>query len=184
MKRSDFETALALYMEELARQDAKGSTGSIGKMLDVLVRDFILKQGICRLKDVRCRRGGAIDATRRDFGKFETKTGSGAVCYGFGLTKDDLVAENICAGVDFVVWAPFTTYINRGNFTTMCWVFTREDFIDTLEAIGKNGLKSSTHITKHGGQINIQTISPKMEDKLWDILEDLQTLQEWKDSLD
>ena len=184
MKRTEFENALYLYTLELARQDTLRSTGSTGKLMDVLVRDFILKQGICRLHDVRCRKGGAVDVGRRNVGRFEVKTGSGAVAYGFGLTKDDLTADKVCADADFVVWAPFPKFLNRENFTEMFWVFTREDFVETLEAIGKNGLKSSLHITKNGGQVNIQTISAKMEDKLWEILENVQTLQEWKDSLD
>ena len=184
MKRSEFEQALSLYLVELARQDALRSTGSMGKLMDVLVRDFILKQGICRLSDVRCRKGGSVDVGRRGVGRFEVKTGSGAVAYGFGLTKDDLRAEVVCADADFIVWAPFPRFLTRENFTSMFWVFTREDFIDCLEAIGKKGLQSSLHITKGGGQVNIQTITPRMEDRLWDILEDVQTLEEWKESLE
>lgn len=184
MKRSEFEAALALYAEELNRQDTLRSTGSTGKYMDVLVRDYILKQGICRLRDVRCRKGGAVDVGRRGVGKFEVKTGSGAVAYGFGLTKADLRPEVVCPDADFVVWAPFPRYLSRDNFTTMFWVFSREDFIACLEAIGKKGLQSSLHITKGGGQVNIQTISAAMEERLWEVLENTDTLEDWKEGLE
>lgn len=186
MKRVEFEQAIAAYMEELARQDTLRSTGSTGKLMDVIVRDYILARGIARLREVRCRKGGAgsVDVTRRRLGTFEIKTGSGAVAYGNGLTKADMIAENICPNADYVVWAPFSKFINRGNFEDMFWVFTREDFIDCLEAIGKKGLQSSLHITKGGCQINIQTITPRMEDRLWDILDNIQTLRDWKEGLE
>lgn len=184
MKRAEFEAALARYEEELRRQDAKRSTGSTGKLYDVLVRDYILKQGICRLSDVRCRKGGKVDAGRRGIGNFEVKTGSGPVCYGHGFTTADLVAENVCAGADYVVWAPFPRFLSRNNFPGMFWVFTREDFLATLEAIGKKGIRSSIHVTYHGAQINIQTISTAMEERLWEELENFQTLEEWKESLE
>lgn len=184
MKRSDFESALRQYEAELARQDAKRSTGSMGKYMDVLVRDFILKQGICRLNDVRCRKGGAVDVGRRGLGKFEVKTGSGAVAYGYGFTKEDLTAEVILPDADFVVWAPFPQFLNRQNFPTMFWVFTREAFIDALEAIGKKGLQSSLKISKGGAQVNIQTITPRMEDRLWEVLEATDTLESFMEELE
>lgn len=184
MKRTEFEQALANYLEALKAQTEKRSTGSTGKYMDVLVRDFILKRGICRLTDVRCRKGGAVDAGRKGIGRFEIKTGSGAVAYGYGLTKEDLCADMVCADADFVVWAPFPRFLNRNNFTSMFWVFTREDFIATLEAIGKKGLQSSLHITKNGAQVNIQTITPRMEDRLWDILDNTPTLEDWKEGLE
>ena len=61
----------------------------------------------------------------------------------------------------------------------MTWVFTRDEFINTLETIGKNGLQSSLKVSKQGGQINIQTITPKMEDRLWEILENMPTVEEF-----
>ena len=45
MKRETYEKALEMYKEELARQDAKNSTGSKGKLAEVLLRNYILKKG-------------------------------------------------------------------------------------------------------------------------------------------
>ena len=179
MKRSDYYKALEAYKAELARQDSKLSTGSTGKLLDVLVRDYILVKGIQSVADVKCRKLGKVDVLRKSIGKVEIKSGSGAVAYGEGLTKDDCIAENVLPGVDLVAWAPFTAFITEENFPSMTWVFTREQFIDTLEAIGKHGLDSSLKISKQGRQINIQTITPRMEDRLWDILDSIPTLEEY-----
>lgn len=186
MKRSDYYKALEAYKMVLAKQDiakegkSRGSTGSTGKLLDVLVRDYILVKGIQSVSDVKCRKLGKVDVLRKSIGKVEIKSGSGAVAYGENLTKDDCIEENVLPGVDLVTWTPFTgDYIDEGNFFYMTWVFTREQFIDTLKAIGKHGLASSLKVSKQGRQINIQTITPRMEDRLWDILENIPTLEEY-----
>lgn len=179
MTRKTFELKLGYYKKVLDEQTEKGSTGSAGKLFDVLGRDYIMKNGISRANDVRCRNIRQADAMNRNYGKFELKTGSGAVCYGYGLTADDCTAENVCAGVAYVVWAPFSKFLNAENFAEMSWVFTRDQFIDCLETIGKKGLKSSLKVSKNGGQINIQTITPRMEDRLWDVLENMPTLEEF-----
>ena len=179
MKRQEYLKALARYEEELARQDAKRSTGSTGKLADVILRDYILVHGIEREAAVRCRRLGKADVTRKACGKVEIKTGSGAVAYGSCLTKEDIVEENILPGVSLVCWAPFTAFLTKDNMVSMTWVFTREEFIETLEAIGKNGLQSAVKVSKGGAQLNIQTITPRMEDRLWDVLENQPTVEEY-----
>lgn len=179
MKRTEFYKALDEYKQELARQDEKRSTGSIGKLMDVLVRDYLLVKGIKTVNDVRCRKTTKIDVKTRALGKIEIKTGSGAVAYGAGFTKEDCTAENICNNAEFVAWAPFSAYLTENNFSRMFWLFTRDEFINTLETIGKNGLQSSLKISKQGAQINIQTITPKMEERLWDVLENIPTLEEF-----
>lgn len=179
MKRAIYLEKLATYEKILAMQSEKGSTGSIGKLFDVVARDYIMKKGISRENDIRCRKNNQTDVINKKYGKFELKTGSGAVCYGEGLTSNDCIAENICAGVTYVVWAPFSKFLTKDNFQEMSWVFTREQFIYTLEKIGKKGLKSSLKVSKNGAQLNIQTITPRMEDRLWDILETMPTLEDF-----
>lgn len=178
MKKADYLAKLALYEQELARQDGKGSTGSVGKLADEIIRRAILAKGQNADCRVGCRKVEQVDVTRAGYGTFEIKTGSGAVMYGSGLTKEDIREENIVAGVDYVAWAPFTKFLTKENMTTMTWVFTRQEFIDTLTAIGKNGLASSVKVSKGGAQLNIQTITPRMEDRLWDVLDTKPTVAE------
>lgn len=179
MKRVEFLEKLANYELELERQDSLHSTGSTGKLMDVIVRDYILVRGITRANDVRCRRLGSHDVSRKNIGVIEIKTGSGAVAYGEGFTADDCTAENVLPGVALVCWAPFSKFLNKSNFQSMMWVFTREQFIECLTAIGKNGLRSSLKVSKGGAQLNIQTITPRMEDRLWEVLENMPTLEEY-----
>lgn len=179
MKRIEYLEKLANYEQELARQDSLKSTGSIGKLMDVIVRDYILVRGITRANDVKCRKLGSNDVSRKGIGAIEIKTGSGAVAYGEGFTADDCTADNVLPGVTLVCWAPFARFLNKENFPSMMWVFTREQFIETLEVIGKKGLKSSLKVSKGGAQLNIQTITPRMEDRLWEVLENMPTLEEY-----
>lgn len=179
MKREEYLKALELYKAELSRQDEKRSTGSIGKLCDVIIRDYILVHGIEKVEDVRCRRLGCSDVIRRKYGKIEIKTGCGAVAYGSNLTKADCIAENVLPGVALICWAPFSAYLTERNAADMMFVLTREQFIEVLEHIGKNGLQSSLKISKQGAQINIQTITVKMEERLWDALDGVPTVREF-----
>lgn len=178
MKKTEYLAQLENYRLELERQDRKHSTGSIGKLADVVLRNYILVKGIGSANDVHCRRLGKADVFRKAYGVIEIKTGSGAVAYG-DFTAEDIIEENILPNVDMVCWAPFAKFLTEDNMAGMTWVFTRRQFLDCLEAIGKNGLKSSVKISKGGAQLNIQTITPRMEDRLWDILEGLPTVEEW-----
>lgn len=179
MKRTEFLTALEQYKNELARQDEKKSTGSRGKLAEVLLRDYILKKGIKTVSDIRARKAEKVDVMRKAYGKIEIKTGSGAVAYGVNFTTEDLTEENVCADADLICWTPFNSFWTEETLYSMTWVFTREQFIDTLETIGKNGLRSSLKVSKQGAQINIQTITPRMEDRLWDILDNMPTVEQF-----
>lgn len=178
MKKAEYLEKLAIYEAELRRQDAKGSTGSVGKLADEVLRRAILAEGQNADCRVGCRKLGQVDVRRKGYGVIEIKTGSGAVAYGCGLTKEDITEENILPDCDYVCWAPFTAFLTKENMASMTWVFTRAQFIETLEAIGKKGLQSSVKVSKGGAQLNIQTITPRMEDRLWDILEGLTTVAE------
>jgi len=184
MKKERFNELVAEYEKELLRQDYKNSTGSTGKLFDVLVRNDLLAWGITREKEVRCARNNRADVNSKKHGRIEVKTGSGAVAYGIEgqYTKDDLLPENILQGVSLIAWAPFSAYLTKKNYREQFFIFTLDQFISCLEYIGKHGLQSSLKISKHGAQINIQTISAKMESRLWEILEGQKTLAEWLES--
>ena len=181
MKQEKLEKLLADYETELARQDARNSTGSIGKYAEVLIRNDIMKNGIKNAEDVRCRSAARADTRMGNSTIVEIKTGSGAVGYGYNLTVDQFVnnPDLIAAGAKLIVWVPFpkALQLTRTSYNRRAaWVFTRQQFIDTLTAIGKNGLRSSLKVSKGGAQVNIQTITPRMEDRLWDILDTLPTM--------
>lgn len=164
MKHSEKMAAMRAEAIRLSNETAKGSTGSIGKHYDFKVRDELMAQGVRTAADVRCRRREAVDCKIRVNGryiKFEIKTACGAVAYGKDLTKDDITAEAVCAGVDYVVYAAEVGYMNDYNFTEQFMVFTREQFIAMLSETGKKGLQSSLKIGKKGGQIEIQPWATK-----------------------
>lgn len=192
MKREEYEVALQEYRKELTNQDSKRSTGSVGKISEVMLRNDIMVNGISSKDDIRARGSKRNDARKGNSIVIEIKTGCGSVAYtndGDIFTTEDMVEEKVLPKCHYVVWAPFINQITDVKHLTLAilqrnaWVFTREEFISTLIRIGKNGLKSSLHITKNGRQINIQTITPKMEDRLWDILETIPTYNEWKKGL-
>ena len=190
--------ALELYflhrLPALRAELRKGSTGVIGKFSEGL--RTILNE---RPTDVlRCRAANRTDIRIGRNLLIEVKTGSGAVGYAEDLvmglfSKADMTAENVLVGCREVIWMPFPPMTPRQivdlpdpeavqlmleTVLKNSWCFTRDEFIGLLEIMGKNGLASSLHITKHGYQLNIQTISPKMETKFWDFVEGKPTAYE------
>ena len=183
MKKSDYLKMLESYKAHLAMQDSKGSTGSTGKLYEEIVRRKLHPKHENADLKVGARSRKFTDATIQGI-RYEIKTGSGAVryavdMYGEAFTADDCTAENVLPDADMVAWAPFPKFMNEQNYTDMFWIFTREQFITCLEAIGKHGLKSSLKLSKGGYQINIQTITPRMEERLWDILDTMPTLKDY-----
>lgn len=196
MKLNSYQMRAAeLFVAErvpmLRAEAGKGSTAVIGKFCEGL--RIVLN---AKPTDVlRCRAANRTDIRIGRNVNIEVKTGSGAVTYGEDfdrpLTAEDRIAENVLPSAKLVVWYPFSTAVTAQdvlNIETVedlltafekvlkhSWVFTRAQFIDTLTAIGKNGLESSLKVSKSGRQINIQTITPRMEDRLYDILETLPT---------
>ena len=159
MKYSEKVIAEREFFARLSTERLSGSTGSTGKLLDYLCRDYVMAQGVRTAQDVRCRRQDKHDATIFVGGHrsiMEVKSGCGAVVYGQFLTKADIVPENIYPNVDYIIYTAETDYINRNNFTGMMLVFTREQFIEMLTDTGKHGLLSSLKVGKKGGQIEIQ----------------------------
>ena len=171
MTRKEYEAQLAAFAARLSDQSARGSKGTFGKLADELYRRAMLEKGVNADCRVGCRGWDEDDALTKRFGRVEIKTGSGAVCYGMNLTSSDRVPANICKDADTIVWIPFPKLISKETLFSAAWVFSRDEFIACLTAIGKKGLDSSLKISSHGTQINIQTISNKLEDRLWDVLE-------------
>ena len=175
----------------LRAEAAKGSTGVVGKFCEGV--RIVLN---ARPTDIiKCRAANRTDVRLGRNVNIEIKTGSGAVVYSEdfdrALTPEDRIAENILPTAKLVVWYVFpqavtvTDILNiqtvddfimaMVRFLSNSWVFTREQFINTLESIGKHGLQSSLKVSKNGGQINIQTISHGLEARLWDILDTIPT---------
>lgn len=78
---------LEWFLDDLARQDDEGSTGSWGKQFEVESRiSYAKRRGVpFRISDTKCRPAGVRDMTIRvDGGNYvvELKTGNGAVGYG------------------------------------------------------------------------------------------------------
>ena len=196
MKLNSYQyKAAQLFVEKripaLQDEAVKGSTGVFGKFAEGL--RIILN---AKPTDVlRCRAANRWDIRLGRNVVVEVKTGSGAVTYSEDfdrpLDAEDRIAENILPGAKVVIWAPFQIAVTVQDILSIetvddllrvfdkllknSWLFTRDQFVDTLTAIGKNGLKSSLKISKGGGQINIQTISHGLEARLMDILDTMPT---------
>lgn len=175
----------------LRAEARKGSTAVVGKFTEGL--RIVLNAKPTDI--IRCRAANRTDIRIGRNVHIEVKTGSGAVTYGEDfdrpLTPEDRIAENILPNARLVIWYPFNTAVTAADVLSIntvedllivferilkhSWIFTRNQFIETLAAIGKNGLKSSLKVSKNGGQLNIQTITPRMEDRLYDILETMPT---------
>lgn len=205
MKTETIVNAFVTYLKELCRQNGLRSTGSVGKSADGILRNFVLKNGISRASQIICRMRDKADVTRKALGKFEIKTGCGEIAKGNGLTLDDATPENILPKVDFIAWMPFTLRykialnaaiidaVNNADYETMknhfsvlttiasreTYVFTHDEFVTCLETIGKNGLRSSVKVAKNGTRLNIQTITPRMEERLFDYLENIPTVADF-----
>lgn len=81
------DMCLDWFLDDLARQDEAGSTGSWGKQFEVESRiSYAQRRGVpFRISDTKCRPAGVRDMTIRvDGGNYavELKTGNGAVGYG------------------------------------------------------------------------------------------------------
>ena len=186
-QRKALEMFFTLRLPMLRAELEKGSTGVIGKFAEGL--RIVLNE---RPTDtLRCRAANRADIRIGRNLVIEVKTGSGAVGYAEdtvfgGFTKEDMIADNVLPGCHEVVWMPFpimtpleivtlpdaeAVQLLLETLLKNAWCFTRQDFIDLLESMGKKGLASALHITKHGYQLNIQTISPKMEERFWDMVD-------------
>lgn len=164
MKYSEKVKAEQAFFARLDDESARRSTGSVGKMLDYLCRNYVMAHGVQKAEDVRCRHQDKVDATVYVHGKrstFEVKSACGAVIYGKGLTKADILADNIYPKISYIIYTAEVNYLTRGNFARMMLVFTRDEFVQMLEETGKKGLQSSLKVGKKGGQIEIQPWATK-----------------------
>lgn len=193
----------------LVPQNMKNSTGSYGKLFEVIIRHVILVNGIIKASDIRARGTEKVDCYSKQFGRVEIKSGSGAVKYGNELEtfgEEDLTAENVLENANTVIWLPFPTFcmgdlfdkdlsqISEQEFIKIVknimrntLVFeSRETFVNCLECMGKNGIRSMLKVSKQrerteeekrkkvkvrGRQINIQTLSNASAGRMYDFIE-------------
>ena len=193
-QRRALELFFLKRLPTLRMEYEKASKGVVGKFMEGL--RIILNEA--PTDALRCRAANRPDIRIGRNLHIEVKSGSGALAYaedtecGY-FTKEDLTDKYVIRGSKEIIWMPFpvTTpreIVNLPDAEAVqallelilknSWCFTREEFIQLLEGMGKNGLASSLHVTKHGGQINIQTISPKMEGKFWNMVEGRPTAYE------
>ena len=194
MKRSEIEKAIHDYEEN--RLSCARDTGKYGKVLEDRTRDALKAHGIRIVEDVKARRLDRVDTLVSVNGKrvrIEVKSGAGAVGYRMGdgmggyinpFTKADFVEEEVFPTADLIVWYPWGAQaIAHADPFKMGWVFTREEFLRMMERIGKKGLKSCLRVTKNGGQLNLQNLTVGMEDRLYDVLEELRTVRDLLEEL-
>lgn len=100
--------ALELYMDELDLQDGKNSTGSYGKLAEVMgrVQDALDTNSRIYLHDIRCRKQG-MDDHRKAGIRYEYKTGFAQWAY--GVSYEDCMAKLEAMASKGIVmrWDPF-----------------------------------------------------------------------------
>lgn len=191
MKNVKMNEYLLNYKNALAMQDEKRSTGSAGKLLDVLVRDYLMKKGIENGADVKCRKSEKHDFTliiNKKVYNGETKSGGGAVLYGDNATIENVEQHNFYNDVQLIAYTMTSKILTEQNFMKITLLFTREQFINMLEYTGKNGIKSSVTIKttcKGVKQAQIQTWSAARENKFFDFIEqnNIPTVEQYAQSI-
>lgn len=100
--------ALEMYLDEMAAQDDKGSTGSYGKTAEVMgrVQDALDTNSRIWLHDIRCRHQG-MDDHRKGGIRYEYKTGFAQWAY--GVSYDDCMQKLLKMADKGIVfrWEPF-----------------------------------------------------------------------------
>ena len=194
MKKEEIKKAIKEYTDN--RMQCATDKGRFGKVLEVMTRDALMKQGIRYAEDVKARRLDQNDSAIYINGhlvRIESKSGAGAVNYRIGdgmggyfnpFTKADFTPENVFPNADLIVWYPWAEMAYRhADPFKMGWVFTREEFLSMMEYIGKKGFKSCLRVTKNGGQLNLQMLTVGMENRLYDVLDGLKTVRELLEEL-
>lgn len=100
--------ALELYMDELDAQDAKASTGSYGKLAEVMgrVQDALDSNSRIYLHDIRCRKQG-MDDHRKAGIRYEYKTGFAQWAYGASYDECMAKLEAMASKGIVMRWDPF-----------------------------------------------------------------------------
>ena len=158
MTTAEKAQAVRDFHARLKAELAKGSTGVNGKFADYHGRDFLLKNGVQRASDVRCREAGKHDWVIRINGKYywgETKTAAG----GWKVAQPGIRAEDIYPGASYILYAAEVDNLTEGNVPDMMFIFTREQFIEMLAATGRKGLESSLKYNAKRGTVEIQAWS-------------------------
>ena len=100
--------AVELYMDELDVQDAKASTGSYGKLAEVMgrVQDALDTNSRIYLHDIRCRQQG-MDDHRKAGVRYEYKTGFAQWAYGTSYDECMEKLEAMARKGIVMRWDPF-----------------------------------------------------------------------------
>lgn len=100
--------AVELYMDELDAQDAKASTGSYGKLSEVMgrVQDALDTNSRVYLHDIRCRQQG-MDDHRKAGVRYEYKTGFAQWAYGTSYDECMEKLEAMARKGIVMRWDPF-----------------------------------------------------------------------------
>lgn len=172
-------------MKEYTNEQDKGKNG---KNAEVAVRYYLNPK--TRLDG--CNPLGKDDVQLYDktTGKrlvIEVKTGSGTLDYNasrFDLTQNAQAhVESLLADIDLIAYAP--EYNGPDTVDEDFWMFTREQFIAYLQGY-KTKTGKPADMVKYtnkstGKAINLQEMnSPPKQAYLWDTLDSLPTLGEWK----
>lgn len=198
MTKAEQIQAIKAFNQRIREEQAKGSTGAMGKWCEVHARAYLMAKGLSSEADARCRAVGKTDFILYYDGRYhkgESKTGAGS----WKFDKAEWTEDDIYPDIELFVIAAETEFLTEENYIDQMWVCTREQYFAMHRYTGKNGLKSSlTYDAKHG-LMKIQPYVTRVNDKktgkvryayarlnkFYEFVEqeDLPTLREFKESI-
>ena len=104
MTKAEKIQAIKEFNARIREEQGKGSTGFMGKWVDMHARDYLMAKGIGSLADIRCRAADKTDFSILWDGKFhkgESKTGAGS----WKFTKADWTEDDIFPDIDIKTYS-------------------------------------------------------------------------------
>ena len=180
LRKAEQREAVQAYIAYCKKsKEEKNDKGAMGKIADVLGREYVTKR--LRCDDVKARSASKADCTfKGKDGKMhsiEFKTGCGALAYEYDDECIDV--DRLLVGVEYFAYNP--EYCDNMQVQDQFFVTTREDFLDLLVSYNEKKPLTWFKRNKEYRQVNIQEFntSKRKYDYLMDALYDWPTLEQF-----
>jgi hypothetical protein len=180
LRKAEQEEAIRAYIAYCKKnKEEKNDKGAMGKIADVLGREYVTKR--LRCGDIKARSEKKPDCTfKGSDGKMhviEFKTSSGALAYEY---DDNFIDVNrLLEGVEYIAYNP--EYCENMKVQDQFFVMTREEFIDMLMSYSEKKPLTWFKLNKAYRQVNIQEFktSRRKYDYLLEALYECPTLEQF-----
>lgn len=180
LRKAEQEEAVKAYIAYCKKnKEEKNDKGAMGKIADVLGREYVTKR--LRCGDVKARSEKKPDCTfkGRD-GKMHVidfKTGCSALAYEYDDETIDIA--RLLAGVEFIAYNP--EYCESMQVQDQFFIMRRDEFLDMLISYNERKPMTWLKLNKAYRQVNIQEFrtSKRKYDYLLDALYECPTLEQF-----